>query len=298
MNTRRHSHKTHIAFAIAAGMSLMAACPGSDVSLGVQDQDSSTDSGGTQADAALVALQDIFAPTGSMTAARMWHTATLLPDGQVLIAGGEGNMGQPLASVEQYHPGAGTFAATSNMSEARTEHTAALLANGKVLIAGGGNYVDSGGSQILASAELYDPATGTFTTTGSMAVARFDHTATLLSSGMVLIAGGGQFSDSQLASAELYDPGAGIFTAAGSMTVARKSHTATLLQNQKLLIVGGGDGTNNLASAELYDPAAGTFTATGSMSVERYGYTATLLGNGTVRIAGGMGPLASAELYQ
>jgi hypothetical protein len=162
----------------------------------------------------------------------------------------------------------------------------------------------------LASAELYDPAAGTFAPTGSLTTARDSYAATLLDSGRVLIAGGNGVLG-YLASAELYDPVAGTFTTTGSMTVAQSSHTATLLGNGKVLIAGGltYTGTNQvfLASAELYNPPpAGTFTVTGSMTVGRVFPTATLLPNGHVLIAGGCGLsdasscgiLASAELYE
>ena len=130
-----------------------------------------------------------FAPTGDMTVARDGHTATLFPDGTVLIAGGA-NFGEVLASAELYNPTTRIFVATGSMSAQRVLHTATLLLNGKVLIAGG-NYFIGAAEAILASAELYDPATGTFTTTGSMMAARDAHAATLLPNGTVLVAGGG-----------------------------------------------------------------------------------------------------------
>ncbi|HJX66837.1 MAG TPA: kelch repeat-containing protein [Polyangia bacterium] len=235
------------------------------------------------------ALKGIFASTGSMTVARMGHTATLLPSGKVLVAGGVYNaFFAGLASAELYDPLAGTFTATGNMTVARgTEHTATLLATGRVLIAGGQDDTND-----LASAELYDPAAGTFTATGSMSVGRAYPTATLLVNGKVLIAGGAG------SSAELYDPATGIFTATGMMTAARTEQTATLLTSGKVLIAGGWDYVS-LASAELYDPTAGTFTATGSMTAARYFHTATRLPSGRVLIAGGYdsGYLESAELY-
>ncbi|HJX54947.1 MAG TPA: kelch repeat-containing protein [Polyangia bacterium] len=149
-----------------------------------------------------------------MTAAREGHTATLLPNRKVLIAGGDG-YSVDIGSSELYEPGSGTFTATGNMTTYRSGHTATLLPNGKVLIAGG-----SGD----ASAELYNPTAGTFAVTGKMTAARQGHTATLLSDGKVLIAGGAGVSDAGvflLARAELYDPEVGTFTATGNMTVAR-----------------------------------------------------------------------------
>ena len=261
----------------------------------------------------------IFVPTGSMAVGREYHTATLLPNGTVLIAGGwvhgAGDDTAVVASAELYDPGTGTFTATGSMNFARNGHTATLLANGTVLIAGGG---PSQEWLALASAELYDPATGIFTTTGSLNVARGGHTATLLANGRVLIVGGyngaipgtpqptdpdaGSFYTGTFpATAELYDPGTGTFTATGNLNAARDGHTATLLSNGTVLIAGGNDSDlslRRLASAELYDPGAGTFTATASKAAPREGHTATLLPNGMVLIAGGdNGELANAELF-
>ena len=237
------------------------------------------------------AQANAFALTGPMTTARIIHTATLLPGGNVLVTGGYNNGGTILASAELYDPTTGTFSATGSMTTARSWHTATRLPNGKVLVASG---YDSSGAA-LASAELYDPTTGTFSpTTGPMTTARGRHTSTLLPNGKVLVAGGDN-SSYTLASAELYDPTTGTFSATGPMTTARGWHAATLLPNSKVLVAGDG------ASAELYDPATGTFTATGSMITTRYVHTSTLLPNGNVLVAGGYNNggtiLASAELY-
>jgi hypothetical protein len=144
------------------------------------------------------------------------------------------------------------------MTTARAGHTATLLGSGQVLVVGG-NGVSGGTLTLLASAELYDPTVGTFAATGSLTVARYNHTATLLTNGMALIAGG--LDVVALASAELYDPSAGTFTATGSMVAGRDSHTATLLGNGEVLIAGGnGNAASStsssgyvLASAELYE---------------------------------------------
>ncbi len=193
-----------------------------------------------------------WSPTSSsMSTARAHHTATLLPNGKVLVAGGEDSSGNALASAELYDPSSDTWAATGSMSTARTlEHTATLLPNGKVLVAGGASISSSGFVVILASAELYDPSSGTWTTTGSMNVARFRHTATLLPNGQVLVAGGQDIFGTGFASAELYDPSSGSWAATGSMSTARVAHTATLLPNGQVLVAG--DFVSS--SAELFTP--------------------------------------------
>ncbi len=230
--------------------------------------------------------------TGSMTATRFYHTATLLPNGSVLIVGGE--QGFPQSSAELYDPVARTWSSTQAMTTARGKHTATLLPNSKVLVVGGEWYGAVGGTLTflpVASAELYDPATGTWTATGTMTTARAGHTATFLPNGKVLVAGG---SD---ASTEIYDPSTGTWTATGPMVYARSFHTATLMPGGKVLVAGGGGST-----AELYDPARGTWTATGAMAGNREGPMAVLLPNGKVLVAGGLGSdgyffLASAELF-
>jgi hypothetical protein len=255
--------------------------------------------GSMSARVTVVVLQGVFASTDSMTVfTKIDHTATLLPNGKVLVAGGMGDSGY-LASAQLYDPGLGAFAATGSMTAGRAVHAATLLPSGEVLIAGGLNM-----GAYLGSAELYDPSVGTFAVTGSMTVTRMDHTATLLPNGKVLIAGGTGNGGQYLASAELYDPSTGKFTAISGMTVARSSHTATLLPNGKVLIVAGYSNGSYLSSAELYDPGVGKFTATGSMTVARSHHTATMLQNGKALVVGGehaaggyVETLANAELY-
>jgi hypothetical protein len=234
--------------------------------------------------------------------AREFHTATLLPDGRVLIAGGMNwDLMTVAASAELYDPATGTFSPTGPMATARAAHTATLLADGRVLITGG-EYLDGGTNwAYLSSAELYDPKTGKFSPSGSMVDNRFNHTATLLSNGRVLIAGGygeiaGGYGEAVLDSAELYDPETGRFSPTGAPTDSRVGHTATLLDDGRVLIAGGGSFSD---SAELYDPKTGTFIQTGPMTNNRYNHAATLLQDGRVLVAGGLlsAALASAELY-
>jgi Bacterial Ig-like domain (group 2)/Galactose oxidase, central domain/Kelch motif len=247
--------------------------------------------------ATLTARPTGFISTGSLNTARAYHTATLLNNGMVLVAGGY--LGTALTDVELYNPATGIFAATGSLNTARYQHTATLLNNGIVLITGGqgSNSSDAG---ILASAELYNPATGTFTTTGSLNTARVDHTATLLNNGMVLIAGGVNTNGTYVSSAELYNPSTGTFSVTSSLNEARILHTATLLNNGMVLITGGYNNGSYLSSAELYNPSTQTFTLTGSLNIARRTHTATLLNNGMVLIGSGQGSngyLASAELY-
>jgi len=241
-----------------------------------------------------------FTATGSMGTARTGHTAMLLQNGKVLIAGGMPDLEiTSLSSAELYDPVTGTFSPTGSMTAARAWHTATLLPSGKVLITGGTEFP----SDIrLSSAELYDPATGTFSPTGSMGTARVYHTATLLQNGKVLIATGDPAPYVNTNSAELYDPATGIFTPTGNLTTGRTSADAVLLPSGQVLIVGGGSWSEGiLSSAELYDPATGAFTLTGSMNTSRVNHTATLLANGNVLIVGGEACcypiLSSAELY-
>ena len=139
-------------------------------------------------------------------------------------------------------------------------------------------------AQGLTYPVMIDPS---WVSTGSMGTARYDHTATLLQSGKVLVAGG-QGSSGFLSNAELYDPATGLWTATGSLGTARRFHTATLLQSGKVLVAGGQGSSGFLSSAELYDPATGLWTATGSLTSARYLHTATLLSNGKVLVAGGV----------
>lgn len=221
-----------------------------------------TGAGGSTQVVVRIAVPSGVVPTGDMALARNGHSATLLQDGTVLIAGGTGN-----TTAELYHPDSGTFSTTFGSMPLvttipRSWHTATRLPNGKVLIAGGNN---APGVSYYASAELFDPASGSFTSTGPMTGARAYHTATLLSNGKVLIAGG-RNSSGELNTALLYDPALGTFATTGVMLSQRADHSAALLSSGKVLIAGGLKAGSSLGTAELYDPAgSGTFTSTVSM---------------------------------
>lgn len=242
----------------------------------------------------LAATPNTFTKTGSPAIGRTYHTATLLNDGTVLIAGGS-DLSASLPSAELYDPATALFKSTGSLQSQRLKHTATLLANGKVLIVGG--IISAGTSTTtLASAEIYDPKAGTFTLTkGSLKNARSEHTATLLPNGKVLVVSGRNGS-TYPATAELYDPATDAFADTLSAPLSnRATHTATLLNNGKVLIAGG-NRSGNLNTAELYDPATDAFTATGILTMPRALHTATLLPNGKVLLVGGAATLA-AELF-
>jgi len=227
--------------------------------------------------ASISVIPEIFTPTGNLTTRRSWHTATLLPNGRVFIAGGlSSNPQSTLADqAEQFNPATGTFQPDGRFSGVL--NSATVLANGDVLIAGGA--IDWSTRTSTNSAFLLKSGSGILQPTGNMIAARYGHTATLLQDGRVLITGGA--TPSVTATAELYDPVSGTFAPAGNMSASRVFHTATLLASGKVLVTGW------WRSAELYDPATNSFNETGSMAADRFSYTATLLPDGKVLIAGG-----------
>lgn len=246
-------------------------------------------------------VETSIAPAATMTAARSGHTATLLPNGKVIITGGMNGNGTYYDSIEIFDPIANRFTSARSMSANRVGHTATLLRDGRVLLAGGFN------GDYLQGAEIYDPATGSLTATGQLTEPRSSHLAIQLTNGKVLLIGGVGTGYSFLASAEIYDPASGKFTGTGRMTTPREGHTATLLKNGKVLVAGGHkdrrDAMTVFSSAELYDPATGRFTATGDMTIIRHKHGAVLLADGNVLIAGGSdkrdsrGQYSSAEIY-
>jgi hypothetical protein len=242
-----------------------------------------------------------FTAVGNMTTARADHTATLLRNGKVLIAGGEGDGFQDLASAELYDPSTRTFAPTGSMITPRYAHSATLLADGRVLIAGGRQDGTRGTS--VFTAEIYDPSTGAFTATGDLTSIGGEVYAipggvtTLLPDGRVFVAASNN--------AEIYDPQSGTFTPTGPYANLSESYgtTVTLLTNGKVLVTGCSDayGQCSVGVTELFDPQSGTFGVTGPMMVKYfpdYGYTATLLTDGRVLVLGsGDFGFADAEVY-
>ena len=224
----------------------------------------------------------------SMAQARAGHTATALPDGRVVLAGGYN--GEYLASVEVFDPARQRFAIMGHLNEGRSGHTATLLPDGRILIVGG---VGRGWS-FLASAELFDPTTGRSEPVGPLSVPRESHTATLLTDGRVLVVGGHRGRREAMevyASAELYYPATRRFQPAGQLTTARHKHDAVRLSDGRVLVLGGADRTDRryYATTEVYDPLTASFEPGPSMASTRYKMqgTAVRLATGDVLVSSG-----------
>jgi hypothetical protein len=252
--------------------------------------------GGMQADGVSTAETRIFDAIRwtfrdgpAMTVARAGHTATVLDDRRILLLGGYDGR-TPVSTAEVFVPSSNSFV---NLGEAPVSgggFTATRLNDGRVLIVGAGG---APGTKAI----LFDPETDTFSEAGSLSVARTGHTATLLDDGRVLIAGGSDGTD-VIASSELFDPGSNSFAAAGAMSAARHKHAAVKLVDGSVLVMGGAtaeDWESRLTSAEVFDPATGQYTTTGSLLTPRFkfGDAVTLLNDGNVLVAGGGVP----EIY-
>lgn len=220
------------------------------------------------------------AAAAPMHIGRRDHTASLLPNGNVLVAGGYGFYGYgPLSSAEIYDPVANSWRHAASMYGPRYRHRATTLQDGSILITGG---------TIGASAERFDPVAETWTRLPLMGQERTDHTATLLASGKVLVAGG--VNPTVLGSAEIFDPVSQTWSVASPMGSLRYLHTATLLADGRVLVVGGlGGPGDSTASAEIYDPATNTWSPTGSLNCPRFRHTALRLPSGKVMVIDGMG---------
>ncbi|CAF1400994.1 unnamed protein product [Adineta steineri] len=225
--------------------------------------------------------------TGHLNNPRLYHAASLLLDGKVLVTGGEDY--DVCSTAELYDPISRNWTKSYDMTYCRWFHTATTLKNGKVLIAGGaaGEPEPLGNVKyVLNQAELYETSTGYWFHTTSMNIERYFHTASLLQNGNVLVVGG---SDDAPNSAEVYEPEMETWINTTDMHYGRKWHTATVLKNGQVLVTGGHDlPFNTINSAEIYDPSTDTWKVVGSMNYKRYFHTATLLTNGKVLVAGGL----------
>jgi N-acetylneuraminic acid mutarotase len=245
---------------------------------------------------------NIWSSAGNLLEGRENHSATLLPDGRVLVAGGDDVLAFSLASSEIYDPTAATWVnapPVDGLTTPRRYHAATLLPNGRLLVTGGEYW---GANAALNTSELYNPATNLWTNAGNLSQGRRHHTSTLLANGSVLVAGGYNAAFVALASAEVLDDPQRVTAATNdSINTARSQHAATLLLDGRVLVTGGGGSSGPLSSAELYDRATNSWSFTGSMNVARAFHTATLLPDGRVLVAGGMtlggAALYSAEVY-
>jgi len=239
-----------------------------------------------------IAHADTWRSAAELTQARGEHTATLLPSGQVLVAGGRGSDATFLANVELYDADRNMWHGAHALAAARANHSATLLPSGKVLVVGGQN-----ASGYLASVELYDPTSDIWTSAGNISSARAWHTATLLDSGRVLIAGG-VAANGALASVELYDPATNTWSGASDLATARYDHGAALLPTGEVLVSAGYDvNAAALASAEIYDPVEDAWHFASDLGAARHSYTAALLISGRLLAVGGTDLGASAEIY-
>jgi uncharacterized repeat protein (TIGR01451 family) len=235
-----------------------------------------------------------WAATGAMSHVRIGASAALLPDGTVLIAGGEDADG-PSADAERYEIGTGAFSAAASMSLARSHHASVMLQDGRVLVTGG---TTSGGGK-TQTAELYDPASNAWSDADDMLEARSGHSASLLFDGRVLIAGG-QTDAGVSSSLEIFDPFANRFASAGTLSEPRSAHASAVLKDGRVLVAGGYDGNAALSSVDIFDPATGTASRGPDLFRFRIGASATTLLDGKVLIAGGTGPQgdeATADIY-
>ena len=221
------------------------------------------------------------------------------------------------ASAEIYDPITGVWTLTDALAVARSGHTSTVLRDGRVLVAGG-NYLCCDGAAWLelyplSSTEIFDPRRGTWTSAGLLVVPRAFHTASLLPSGKVLVAGGWDDGGHPRSSSEFFDSATGTSSVPGSLNVPREFAVATSLSNGNVLLTGGGSvwgippgnalHYENTSDAETYDTTSGKWLLAGQQMIPRMGHTATLLRDGRVLVAGGVGSgdaparLASAELY-
>jgi hypothetical protein len=240
------------------------------------------------------------------------RTAVSLLDGGVLLIGGSGPQVIPVVSTDRFNATTLEWRQAGALGHVRVGHTATLLHDGRVLVAGGITCCKAGNVPefFASSAEIYDPATDSFTDTGSMAAPRGLHAAALLADGRVLVMGGA--ADDELSpplTAEIYDPVTGQFSPAGSLQVPRDSHAAVTLTDGRVLVIGGeqspglaGQSEVGVPTTEIYDPAIGHWTAGPTFEHAFAGATVTLLANGKVLVFGGSDaggfPVAAAALFE
>lgn len=242
----------------------------------------------------------MFTQVGAMNVSRLFHSATVLDDGRVLLTGGRNTATDSTQwAAELFNPGTNSFTTTGNMLGDRNGHSSTLLPDGQVLISGGIRTTSPGSGIALSTAELYNPATEMFSSTGNLNESRTGHEAVPLNDGTVLILGWVGLT------AEIYNPSSGQFTPTGSMRIGHNAGTATLLTDGRVLVAGGvtsgAAGNVTISSVDIYDPDAGRFDALPNMNAARQQHAAVLLSDGRVLVMGGAvlggSTLSSAELF-
>jgi len=252
----------------------------------------------------------VWTPAASMLTPHAYHTATLLPNGNVLVLGGQGSSASGTADAEIYHPLSDTWTPAANLPTALTNQAATLLNDGTVLVTGGND--PALGGMTTSQVEIYDPVTNTWTAGPSMIAPHAGHTATLLPNGKVLVVAGYGITSvvpvGPISSSEIYDPVAKTWSQAATLPLARVDHSATLLANGTVLVAAGltsadPSGANVILAVDgvVYNPASDQWTPTGNLQTPRFAHTATLPANGKVLLAGGEDknylPLANTETY-
>jgi N-acetylneuraminic acid mutarotase len=252
-----------------------------------------------------------FVPTGSLLSPRSHFQAVRLPSGEVLAAGGGGTtthenctgvpncgpLADPLASVERFDPGTGTWRTAASMNHARYSFSLSLLSDGRVLAVGGVT-ADTPSHTSTRSAEIYDPNTDRWTDTADMpAPDREHHSAILLDSGRVMVAGGKQANIGMIDRVDLFSPLDGSWQAAHRFATVRTLPNLVRLSSGRILAVGGFDQPTGACIAEslIFDEATGAWTKIADLAEGRVSHTATLLTNGTVLVAGGIAQSTGAE---
>lgn len=243
-------------------------------------------------------------PVAAMIEPRFGHSASLLPGGKVLVAGGNAirsaDTNRPLRTAEVYDPATGQWTQAAPMADGRFGHPAVTLADNRVLVVGGAVTVGRGQYSALAYCEVFDPVAGTWTPTGSLVSARKSHQATLLKDGGVLVSGGDiagvnvgwSFYPYSQTTFERFDPVGGTWSAVGDMWWGRSHHRAHLLPaSGKVLALGGTDNATfdaGYQNAGLYDPVAKTWDETAGMVEGRWAPASAALGDGRILVIGGI----------
>ncbi|NEY30611.1 Kelch-like protein 17 [Streptomyces sp. PRKS01-65] len=304
----RQARRMHSTTLLADGRVLVAGGYGASAGYPVQALDSAE---------VYDPVERVWTEAGRMTQGRCGHSATLLPDGRVLVAGGaaarSADSERSLASAEVFEPGARRWVPTGPMLDARSLHPAVALPDGTVLVAGGwaATRRDWRGGAGLAYCERYDPATGRWSATGGFAAARTGHRLTALADGSVLATGGGDPDSGtqgrpdpySRATAERYDPASGAWSREADMPCGRALHRAVPLPTGEVLVIGGtGEplGEAGYRGVARYDPRFGTWAEGPGMAVGRADFAAAVLADGRVLVAGGTvrtGPATPSGAY-